>query len=125
MRHMLCNWLPVVVWCAIIFFQSAFATPDLGPAWPLKDKLLHAGAYALLAVLLCRALNTYDPFRGRPVRLLLACTLLTTLYGLSDEWHQSFVAARTAEAADLVADSVGAVLGCGLFLRFKGRGKEG
>jgi VanZ family protein len=33
------------------------------------------------------------------------------LYGVSDEWHQSFVAGRNPSAADLAADVAGIVLG--------------
>jgi VanZ family protein len=109
-------WLPVLVWCAIIFVQSAFAAPDVVPHWPYIDKLLHAGGYALLGALLGRALNTLRGWQGRPFKLVLAATLLTALYGLSDEWHQSFVAQRTAEAADLLADLLGGLMGSGLYM---------
>ena len=109
-------WLPAIVWCAIIFAQSAFATPDIGPLWPFFDKMAHTGIYALLGLLLCRALNTLDGWQARTARLLLTATVLTALYGLSDEWHQSFVPARHAEAADLLADLLGGLLGSGLYL---------
>jgi len=104
-------WLPVVAWCALIFAQSAFATPDIGPSWPYFDKMAHTAIYGLLGLLLCRALNTLDGWRARPFRLLAAATALTALYGLSDEWHQSFVPDRYAEAADVLADLLGGLLG--------------
>jgi VanZ family protein len=34
-------------------------------------------------------------------------------YGVTDEWHQSFVPGRSADAIDLVADAVGAGLAAG------------
>ncbi|MFZ1986120.1 MAG: VanZ family protein [Desulfatitalea sp.] len=111
MRRFLSYWLPVVVWCAIIFVQSAFAAPDVVPHWPYIDKFLHAGVYALLGVLLCRALNTLRDWQGHPLKLVLMATLLTALYGLSDEWHQSFVPERSAEVADLLADLIGGLVG--------------
>ncbi len=109
-------WLPVIAWCAIIFAQSAFATPDIGPPWPFFDKMAHTGIYALLGLLLCRALNTLDGWQARTFKLVVTATLLTALYGLSDEWHQSFVPARYAEAADVLADLLGGLLGSGLYL---------
>jgi hypothetical protein len=109
-------WLPVVAWCAIIFAQSAFATPDIGPSWPFFDKMAHTAIYGCLGLLLCRAFNTLDGWRSRTLKLLVTATVLTALYGVSDEWHQSFVPARTAEAADLLADLLGGLLGSGLYL---------
>ncbi len=105
------HWLPVIVWCGLIFFQSAFPPPEQVPRWPHFDKLLHFGAYGLLAALICRALNTAALFHGKPVRLITCGIVLTTLYGLSDEWHQSFVPGRSAELADLLADFAGALVG--------------
>jgi VanZ family protein len=104
-------WLPPLLWCAIIFIQSAFATPDVVPHWPYLDKLLHAGVYALLGLLLYRALGSLPGLRDQRRWLVMMATLLTTLYGLSDEWHQSFVAQRSAEAADLAADFIGGIVG--------------
>lgn len=109
-------WLPVVIWCAIIFFQSAFATPDIVPSWPYIDKVAHIGVYALLGLLLYRALQATTPRRVQPVLLFVTATILATLYGLSDEWHQSFVVERTADLWDLFADLIGAGLGSGGYL---------
>lgn len=109
-------WLPVIAWCSVIFVQSAFATPDLVPRWPYFDKVLHAGVYALLGGLLGRAFNTLDGWQKRPLALILIATLLTALYGLSDEWHQSFVPERTADATDLLADFIGGLLGSAGFV---------
>jgi len=40
--------------------------------------------------------------------------LIAVLYGVSDEFHQSFVPARDASVMDLVSDTVGAFLGAGI-----------
>jgi len=79
--------------------------------------MLHMGAYGLLGALWARALNTLKPWRGRTWPLLVTATVLATLYGLSDEWHQSFVAARSAESTDLVADFVGSAMGGWIYVR--------
>jgi len=106
------------VLCGIIFFQSCYATPDVLPGWPFQDKFLHAGVYGLLGILWVRAFNTRPAWRGRRWGLVLIGVTLATLYGLSDEWHQSFVPARTSDWADLLADFVGSVAGCTLFAHF-------
>ena len=109
-------WLPLIAWCALIFTQSAFATPDIEPPWPFFDKTAHTAIYGLLGLLLCRALNTLAGWQSRTIKLWATATVLTALYGLTDEWHQSFVPARHAEAADLLADLLGGLLGSGLYL---------
>jgi VanZ family protein len=40
-----------------------------------------------------------------------AAVLAGSLYGVTDEWHQSFVPGRTPAADDLVADAVGSLAG--------------
>jgi VanZ family protein len=116
-------WLPVAALCAVIFIQSAYPPPGQIPAWPHVDKLLHLCVYGLLGVLICRALSTIGPLNANNWRLLACAVVMTTLYGLSDEWHQSFVPGRNASAADLLADFVGAlagsVVGLALLLRFR------
>jgi VanZ family protein len=114
-RRLVWYWLPPVLWCAVIFIQSSFATPDALPSWPYVDKIGHGGVYALLALLFCRAFTTIDRWRGRGVMLFVAAVVATTLYGAMDEWHQSFVPARTADPMDLLADLAGAVSGASLF----------
>lgn len=105
------HWLPVIVWCTIIFVQSAFAVPKIVPDWSHFDKVLHTGVYGLLGLLFCRAFAAYPGKFRRPILLVALATLLTALYGLSDEWHQSFVPARTADSLDLLADLCGGFLG--------------
>ena len=45
------------------------------------------------------------------LNLALICGLLAIVYGVSDEWHQSFVPERSADAADVLADAIGALVG--------------
>jgi VanZ family protein len=119
LKRFLIYWLPVVALCAFIFVQSAFPSPDVLPSWPFSDKFAHAGVYGLLAFLLGRALSTVDRVQRNPVWLWAFAVVLSTLYGLSDEWHQSFVAARTADPADLLADAVGAAAGAWIWLKLR------
>jgi VanZ family protein len=110
-RKILLNWLPVVGLCTVIFVQSSFAAPDLGPVFPFKDKVLHMAAYGLLAVLCYRACRLTWPGHLHPAPLLTISVLFATLYGVSDEFHQSFVAARQADVWDWIADFAGSLIG--------------
>jgi len=111
MKKYVADWLPVIALCVVIFVQSSFPSPDFGPAFPLKDKVTHMAAYGLLAVLFYRACRVTWPERLSPAQLLVISVLFASLYGVSDEFHQSFVAARQADALDGVADVAGSILG--------------
>lgn len=114
-------WLPVTALCAAIFIQSCFPSPDLGPSFPLKDKVLHLGAYAVLAALFCRACQATWPGRLSPVQLLVVSAGFATFYGAGDELHQAFVAARQADVADGLADFAGSILGAAGYLKWISR----
>ena len=110
------DWSPAVAWCGLIFLQSAFPTPDVLPHWANLDKAIHAGVYAVLAVLMCHGLYSLPGWRQHTLRICVCGALFAALYGASDEWHQSFVAGRTADVLDWLADLVGAVAGSGLYM---------
>ncbi len=102
------KWLPVLVWASLIFYLSH--QPGIPSAFHFSDKLLHLGTYFVFGLLLAR------PFGER--RMLIAF-LGALLYGLSDEFHQSFIPGRTVEMGDWVADGVGGLFGGWAYVRLK------
>ena len=87
---------------------------------------MHLVAYGLLAVLFYRACRVTWPERLSPVQLLVISVLFASLFGVSDEFHQSFVAARQADALDGVADVAGSILGAlGYMWVVSRRGRNG
>jgi VanZ family protein len=92
---------------AALFTASSGPGVDLPPGqnW---DKVLHAGAFGVLALLATWALAR-GRVRAATSRVLLAGCLITVLYGATDEYHQSFVPGRDASVYDLLADALGAV----------------
>ena len=101
-------WGPVLAAMAAIFIASA--QPDLRPPEGVTNEQAHSTGYAVLGVLVSRALA--GGF-GAPLSWWRAAgaVALTTAYGCSDEWHQSFVPGRDADLYDVWADAVGAVAG--------------
>lgn len=71
------------------------------------DLLAHAAAYGILCVFL--ALSFVPPRVASWNRVLLL-TVLVTAYGVTDEYHQSFVPGRHASAWDVLADGVGGLI---------------
>ena len=104
--------LLLISYCALIFYLSSqpmLPVPDL---FSMQDKLIHAAAYALMALLFWHAGRYYVAGYARftPAFLAFSTVLFAALYGASDEWHQSFVAGRDASFFDWLADLFGALL---------------
>jgi len=79
----------------------------------MSDKSGHSIGYALLAVVLLRAF-ALGRLSGVTWTAGLAAIALATMYGMSDEFHQSFVPGRSPDRFDVVADCVGATIGVAL-----------
>jgi VanZ family protein len=99
-----------LLWAAVLFWESSRANPFpfLPAALLSQDKLLHAGAYAVLGALVATALRAT---RLGLARALALAAVVAALYGATDEWHQSFVPGRTADPFDWAADAIGAIAG--------------
>lgn len=111
-----------MVWMAATFILSHRSTVTI--PFDAPDYYAHAAAYAVLGFLLTRALAD-GQLATMTLRLALIATVLGTLYGISDEFHQSFVPGRMATVSDVIADGVGALVGglvaagVGRFIRAK------
>ncbi len=120
--------LPVMVYCLMIFIQSSYPSPSGIPQFAFSDKILHIGGYALLGILIARTLfNGNWSIRGQKLDwklnrnlFIIAAIFLSTMYGVSDEFHQSFVAARCADIFDVFADAAGSTIGVLFFVKYKG-----
>lgn len=95
----------LAVYCAFIFWLSNQASLPMPPLFEFQDKVMHFGAYFVMAVFSWRAIRHQGLSENK---LALAAWLFCCVYGLSDEWHQSFVPGRTSSGWDWLADSLGA-----------------
>lgn len=100
------HWLdPKISQAAIMTFQF------------LIRKAAHLTEYAVLAILLLRALRSgaRDAFARHAVMVLL----VTGLYAITDEFHQTFNPSRTASAHDVMIDCCGAAAGLAIYWLFR------
>ncbi|MDH4155186.1 MAG: VanZ family protein [Nitrospira sp.] len=111
-------WGPVCAYAALIFYVSSQSHPEEQVPFVtlFSDKVVHAVEYALLGALCCRAFQASRREAWRRQAILLAI-VFTSLYGISDEIHQSFVPFRESSAFDWVADTIGAAVGAAGFSR--------
>ncbi len=117
-RRILFYWLPVVVYCLMIFIQSSLPAAQPLAKLSYGDKLVHFAAYAVLGALFLRAFRTGNL---SPSTALWASVAATALYGLSDELHQALVPFRHADGLDWLADALGGLLGAYAYHRIVAR----
>ncbi|MEP7216312.1 MAG: VanZ family protein [Anaerolineaceae bacterium] len=101
--------LLVVAWAGVIFFFSSLSNPPgtTGDEW--QSNLAHFAEYAVLAALLFWALRTTLPTSSM-VALAATSWLVSVAYGISDEYHQSFVVNRDSNPMDVGFDAVGSAV---------------
>jgi VanZ family protein len=122
LKYFASYWLPVLVYCLVIFIQSSLPAPDSISKIAHFDKLLHFAAYSVLGALFYRAFFT-TRFGKSELKTALVSIFAASLYGLSDEIHQAFVPSRTPDIRDVLADSLGALAGVLAFWKWSSRGK--
>lgn len=125
-RYFLTHVLPVLLWMGLIFFFSSCdgervgtwaaavmkpfvpstSFPDEIPSF-LLFKSAHFAEYAILALLLLRAL--WPMFTTHAAYLTAAA--ISILYAISDEWHQAFTPGRTPSLRDVCIDTCGILTG--------------
>jgi VanZ family protein len=136
--------MPAILWMTIIFLGSTdmlsaehtsrFLVPFLRWLDPQISfatlnaiqfgirKLGHLTEYAILAMLLWRALRSGTRWQMKMSILVLVAALACAIFAASDEFHQSFVPSRTPSPRDVMIDICGAFLGlavCWMFARRK------
>ena len=104
--------LPLVVYCGLIFYLSSQSGIDL-PSFSQSDKLLHLVEYAVLGALAYRFFQRVLPEKSKTF-LVMVSFLFALVYGLSDEFHQSFVSGRDSSYFDILADGAGGYIGARL-----------
>ena len=122
--------MPVIAWMIVIYIAStdllsaAHTSRFIGPflRWFVPDisdatvrtvqvfvrKGGHLTEYAILAMLLCRALRAHF---HRFVSIATIAFVVSAIYAAFDEFHQTFVSSRTGSPWDVVIDCTGAVIG--------------
>jgi VanZ family protein len=133
MKSFLKYWLPLLIWLGVIFVGSTnvMSVPHtsryiipvllwLKPGMTVQTiwviivfirKCMHVIEYAVLALLLWRALRSLPILRPKTVMVFGAVLLGCAMLAASDEFHQMFVKSRTPSVRDVLLDVTGAILG--------------
>ena len=98
----------------MIFYVSGISRPLPGVSIPLLDKFLHICEYAVFGILAARAFKNssrktfFENFK-------IFAIIVSIVYGISDEFHQSFIPLRQFSMLDMMADGIGGVVGVILY----------
>ncbi len=118
-KYFLKFWFPVIIYAIIIFLVSSQSKPfGISIGADGLDKILHIAEYAVLGFILARAVAGSSE-KIIAARLIVITFSISTLYGLSDEFHQYFTPGRFASILDLLADAAGGFLGAVIFTLFR------
>lgn len=118
------NWkyyLPAVLWAVVIVYLSAFPAPQTGIEFEGMDKVAHLAAYGVLAFLM--AGGFYKSEKQLTKKAIYRIAILAIALGIAMELMQYwFFPNRYFEYGDMVANTVGCVLGIGtirIFINYK------
>jgi len=102
-------WALTFAYMTVIYYLSdqSEMTADIPMDFGL-DKILHGIEFGVLGILLYISLRV--SFTLTVKKSMWLAIGFAVLYAVSDEVHQSFIPNRTASAADVLADSLGAVV---------------
>lgn len=112
-------WFITAIYCAGIFYLSSkphIDTPSLFH-FPGADKIVHGLEYGVLAALVAVGIRRSNESVPPAIQLWLPWAA-SAFYGMTDEFHQSFVPDRSCSIADWLADAAGAGLICWLLCRW-------
>jgi VanZ family protein len=143
MKSFLKYWLPVLIWIGVIFVGSTsvmsaehtsryivpfllWLKPGMSPTaiWTIlvvARKCAHVTEYAVLALLLWRALRSVPALRTKTLMIFGATLLGCALFAATDEFHQTFIKSRTPSVRDVLLDVAGALLGLLIAVSFARR----
>jgi VanZ family protein len=143
MKSVFKYWLPVLAWLVVTFLGSTnvmstqqtsrFIVPFLlwlkpgmteQTVWGIivfMRQCAHVGEYAVLALLMWRALRWGINVSMRMSTLCAVVLVSCALFAASDEFHQTFVKSRTPSVRDVLLDVTGASLGLLIAASFASR----
>ena len=109
---------------AFIFYSSSLSQDQASKplesgavSWlgDLRSYVAHFVLYGVLAALIQASMWGWN--LGYQLRWSVAAAVIAALYGASDEYHQTFVAGRSATLVDVIVNTVGAAFSAaGLWL---------
>lgn len=107
--------IPALLIMGALFYFSSQPGTSIPMLRPPLDKVLHFIAYFVLGASFCLWIRGAR-WQKRPWPHLLLVLLACAVFGLTDEFHQSFVPGRSVSLGDLLADLCGSLIAALLYM---------
>ena len=104
------KWIPAVFIACCSFYLSSLEQIDHMPEFWNADKVVHFFCFSGFCFWVSFACNI------KSYKMTWLPTLIVSLWGVSDEIHQSFVPGRSVSVFDWMADTAGAFVGAVIFV---------
>ncbi len=105
--HWIYKCILTIGYASLIYYESSQDTSFV-PLPSYSDKLIHFMVFGLLCLMICWTLSSVTVGNKGIYKIILAIGI-TSLFGVSDEFHQFFTPHRSVDIFDWVADTAGAV----------------
>jgi VanZ family protein len=104
----------IILYPFLLWVISSVPAPDFGEVFDWYDKFLHFLIYGVFGLItLGFALERrfgLGQYALPNSKAILIAILIPAIYGIIDEYHQSFVPHRKASTGDFLADFLGALI---------------
>ncbi len=96
------RWIPSLIVMIVIFITSSITGPTIEKAG-LGNETYHINGHFIMFMILC---TTYY----KALRNVFNSVVLTSFYGIFDEFHQVFTVYRSSGIFDIAVDILGGVI---------------
>ena len=103
--------IALLIYMVVILGLSSLPGDNIPKSWLLSfDKLIHLIEYFILGILLMKSM------RNVSTKMLMVVIPFGMFFGIIDEYLQSFISGRYSSGLDVLADTIGVVIGSLLVL---------
>jgi VanZ family protein len=109
-------WSLFVVWLVAVFYASSLTGSEVSPYVPtfLLHKLAHFIAYSSGAVILVLSLRFSTRWSWK--KIVVVSVVAVSVYGATDEWHQTFTPGRGPALRDWLIDTGSGIVGVSVLM---------
>ena len=98
--------ITLLIYMILILGVSSLPGENIPKSWLLSfDKLIHLIEYFILGILLMKSMKNVS------TKMLIVVIPFGIFFGIIDEYLQSFISGRFSSALDVLADTIGVVIG--------------